>query len=85
MRQREGVTAGEIWSESHELSSAHAAFDALYGEPPLPSSAIEFEARLRLLCEDLMTVAAAECLEAERRLEAATVARDLCHVLNRRS
>lgn len=85
MRQREGVTAGEIWSESHELSSAHAAFDALYGEPPLPSSAIEIEARLRLLCEDLMTVAAAECLEAERRLEAATVARDLCHVLNRRS
>jgi hypothetical protein len=85
MRQREGVTAGEIWSESHEISSAHAVLDALYGEPPLPPSAVEIEARLRLLCEDLMCVAASEHVEAALRMEAASCAMLLAHILNRRS
>jgi hypothetical protein len=85
MRQRDGVTAGEIWSESHEISSAHAVLDALYGEPPLPPSAVEIEARLRLLCEDLMCIAASERVEAALREEAASCAMLLTHILNRRS
>jgi len=85
MRQREGMTAGEIWSESHEISSAHSVLDALYGEPPLPPSAVEIEARLRLLAEDLMAVAASEHTDTFLRQEAASCAMLLTHILNRRS
>jgi hypothetical protein len=85
MRQRDGATAGEIWSESHEVSSAHAVLDALYGEPPLPPSAVEIEARLRLLAEDLMAVAASDHVDDLLRQDAASCAMLLVHILNRRS
>jgi hypothetical protein len=85
MRQQEGVTAGAIWSESHELSNVYAVLDALYGEPPLPPSAVEIEARLRLLAEDLMAVAASDHVDTFLRQEAASCAMLLVHILNRRS